>query len=402
MSGGDAKDDGAPPSNWQSVFYGPAWTWDAHRAQYYLHNFLPQQPQLNVHEPQVQEALIEVARFWLERGVDGFRLDAINFLMHDPHLRDNPPAPAAREKTRPFDFQEHLHNQSHVDIGGFLERLRALCDRYGDRFLMAEVPGERALEEMRLYTEGGVRAHAAYSFEFLYASRLTGDTARAALSRPHGEPAWGFSNHDAPRAVSRWAEGRDGAAYAKLLLLLLGCLRGRVFLYQGEELGLPQGVVPRERLVDPEAIMNWPLTLGRDGARTPMPWRSGPPHAGFSRGEPWLPLDPRHAALSVEAQAADPGSTLVFARRLLAARRGLPALRTGELRLHDSPGDLLSFERGEGDHRLLCLFNLGHGEVQTRMGSKAWRVVFQTPGATPDDAIPEYLAPCCGVIATPA
>jgi hypothetical protein len=153
----DARVDGSPPNNWQSVFGGPAWTWDARRGQYYLHNFLPEQPDLNVHNPNVQDALLDVARFWLDRGVDGFRVDAINFAMHDPKLRDNPPAREGGKRTRPFDYQQHVHNQSHPDIANFLERLRAVTDGYGERFTVAEVGGDHALGEMHAFTAGDHR-----------------------------------------------------------------------------------------------------------------------------------------------------------------------------------------------------------------------------------------------------
>ena len=397
----DARPDGSPPNNWQSVFYGPAWTWDARRGQYYLHNFLPQQPQLNVHHSEVQAALLEVARFWLARGVDGFRLDALNFLMHDPALRDNPPGDPGDPRRKPFDRQTHLYNQSYPAIPAFLERLRALADSFDGRFLVAEVPGEHALAEMRLYTAGARRLHSAYSFDFLYAKRLDAARVRRVLRQwPHGWPAYAFSNHDAPRAVSRWAEGRDPPAYAKLLLLLLGCLRGHVFLYQGEELGLPQAEVPYDRLVDPEARANWPQTLGRDGARTPMPWTDGP-RAGFSSAEPWLPVDPRHLSLSVQAQEGDPASTLNFTRRLLALRRDLPALRSGDLHLLGDDPDLLAFERGAGGDRLLCVFNLGFEEAPTGVERGAWRTVFATPGLEIGDQAPSGLPACGGFIARP-
>ena len=396
----DAKPDGSPPNNWQSVFYGPAWTWDARRSQYYLHNFLPQQPQLNVHRPQVQAALLDVARFWLARGVDGFRLDALNFLMHDPALGYNPAAAPGGSRRKPFDFQAHLHNQSHPDVPVFLERLRAVADAFGGRFLVAEVPGEHALEEMRLYTAGSARLHSAYSFDFLYAGTLSAEAVRAVLSQwPDGWPAYAFSNHDAPRAVSRWVEGRDPQAYAKLLLLLLVCLRGHVFLYQGEELGLPQAEVAYDRLTDPEAKANWPQTLGRDGARTPMPWRTDEAHAGFSGVEPWLPVDPRHARLSVEAQDGDPASTLAFTRRLLAVRRDLPALRGGDLHVLGDDVEMLVFERRLEGVRLLCVFNLGHGDVDTRLTPGVWRVVFATPGTPVGEEPPPRLPPCSGFIA---
>lgn len=353
----DPKPDGSPPNNWQSVFYGPCWTWDARRGQYYLHNFLAAQPNLNVHNRQVQDALLDVARFWLDRGVDGFRMDAINFAMHDPSLRDNPPvAPGGAKRTRPFDFQHHFFNQSHRDIPGFLERVRAVLDGYGATFAVAEVGGEQAPREMKLFTAGGTRLHSAYGFDFLYADRLDPELIRDTMARWPGEdgegwPSWAFSNHDAPRAATRWAGGRDSARIAPLLQLLLAALRGNIFLYQGEELGLPQAQVPFERLLDPEAIANWPATQGRDGARTPMPWTGDAPHAGFSTSEPWLPVDPAHLPLSVERQETDPRSTLNLTRRLLALRNAHPELRTGTFRPLDLPSPLLGFERGEGPDR---------------------------------------------------
>lgn len=375
----DAKPDGTPPSNWQSVFGGPAWTWDARRGQYYMHNFLTGQPQLNLHSPAVQEALLEVVRFWLDRGVDGFRLDAINFAMHDPALTDNPPLPPGGPRTRPFDFQDKIHNQSWPGIVDFLKRLRALTDSYGGRFTVAEVPGDRADQEMQAYTEGDDTLNSAYGFTYLYAPALTPDLVRATATvwdgRPgQGWPSWPFSNHDAPRAVSRWAEGRDLAAMARLTTLLLMCLRGDVFLYQGEELGLPQGEVPFDRLVDPEAIANWPKTLGRDGARTPMPWTADAPHAGFSTMEPWLPIDPRHLPLAVDRQAADPASQLALTRRLIALRKAHPALLSGALTMLDAPDDLLLFERRQDDELLLCVFNLGHRTIDWSP-PEGWRVI---------------------------
>ena len=215
----DAKADGSPPNNWQSVFGGPAWTWDARRGQYYMHNFLREQPQLNLHNVAVQDALLGVAKFWLDRGVDGFRVDAINFAMHDPELRDNPPAPPTdAPRSRPFDFQLKVYNQSHPDIPLFLERLRALTDSYGDRFTVAEVGGDDHDREMKLFTAGGRRLDSAYGFNFLYADRLTPALVVDALrSWPDadgiGWPSWAFENHDAPRAVSRWTAPEHADAF---------------------------------------------------------------------------------------------------------------------------------------------------------------------------------------------
>jgi alpha-glucosidase len=364
----DAKPDGSPPSNWQSVFGGPAWTWDARRGQYYMHNFLASQPQLNVRNPEVQDALVAAARFWLDRGVDGFRLDAINFAIHDPKLTDNPPINDGKKRTRPFDFQDKVNNQSQPEIIGFLNRIRALTDSYPGRFTVAEVGGDHADREMKEYTAGTDRLHSAYGFLYLYADTLRSELIGLGDSmwpdqQGEGWPSWTFSNHDAPRAVSRWAQGRDEKAFSEMALLLLMCLRGNVFVYQGEELGLPQAEVPFERLVDPEAIANWPQTLGRDGARTPIPWTASAPNAGFSTVEPWLPVDPRHLKLAVNAQEADPEATLHVARRLIALRKAHPALRLGGLDLIEGPHDLLVFERyerGADGERLLCVFNLSH------------------------------------------
>ena len=364
----DARPDGSPPNNWQSVFAGPAWTWDARRGQYYMHNFLKEQPQLNLHHPDVQEALLAVARFWLDRGVDGFRFDAINFAMHDPALTDNPPAPPGGKRSRPFDFQSHVHNQSQPQIPDFLTRVRALMDHYPDRFSVAEVVGPDAEPEMQAFTAGDRHLNSAYGFSYLYADALTPDLVRRANAAwdgapGQGWPSWAFSNHDAPRAVSRWAEGRDRDRFARMAMLLLMALRGNVFIYQGEELGLPQAEIPFERLVDPEAIANWPETLGRDGARTPMPWNASAPHAGFSTAGPWLPVDPRHPPLAVDRQQADPDSLLNLTRRLIAMRKTEPALRLGALRFLDGPEGILAFERSVGDDVLTCMFNLGHQTV---------------------------------------
>ncbi len=390
----DAKPDGSPPNNWQSVFKGAAWTWDARRRQYYLCNFLPEQPDLNVHNPEVQEALLGVARFWLERGVDGFRLDAINFAMHDPQLRDNPAMPEGiGKRTRPFDFQHHIYNQSHADIPRFLERVRRLTESYNCPFLVAEVGGEQADREMKHYTKPGERLHSAYGFHYLYADAVTPDLVRACSQvwsggDNEGWPSWAFSNHDAPRVVSRWAGQRDQRAFAKLSMLLLVALRGSVFVYQGEELGLPQGEVPFERLRDPEAIANWPHTLGRDGARTPMPWRSGAAHAGFSTIEPWLPVDPAHARIAVDAQEHDPNSTLHFARKAIALRKRYSCLRDGAIDFLDAPAPILAFVRGEGREAVLCVFNLGAEPIGWPLPA-GWSML-ESVGAATSSRLPPF------------
>jgi alpha-glucosidase len=385
----DPKPDGSPPSNWQSVFGGPAWAWDARRGQYYLHNFLTEQPDLNVHNPAVQNALLECARFWLDRGVDGFRVDAIDYAMHDPALNDNPPAPAdGRIRTRPIDFQHPRHNKSHPDIVRFVERVRALIDSYGaDRFTVAEVGGENGEPTMKAFTAGDHRFHTAYGFNFLYADHLTPGLVRSALEAWPDEsgvgwPSWAFSNHDAPRWVSRWATPAEREALAQVGMLLLVSLRGNIFVYQGEELALPQAEVAFEDLKDPEAIANWPLTLGRDGARTPMPWRSDTNHCGFTTGRPWLPIPQAHRPLAIDAQEANGNSPLQVTRRLIAMRSRLAALRTGSLRITEASGEVLVFYRELGGERIVCVFNFG-GTTRVLPSGPAgtWRVIESIGGA---------------------
>ena len=365
----DPRPDGSPPTNWQSVFGGPAWTWDGRRGQYYMHNFLKEQPQIHGHNPAVQDELLAITRFWLDRGVDGFRIDAINFVMHDPLLRDNPPAPDdGTPRTRPFDYQQRVYNQSHADVPAFLERVRAVFDDYGDRFTVAEVGGEEGERDMKLYTAGSKRLHSAYGFDFLYAPKLTAKVVRAAIEKwpaqeGLGWPSWAFENHDAPRAVSRWAPAGHVDRFLRTKALLLACLRGNIFLYYGEELGLPQVEIAFEDLKDPEAIANWPRTLSRDGARTPMPWTDAAPNLGFGPARPWLPVGEAHAPLSVARQEGDPRSLLAWTRDVLAFRKAHPALRHGDLLLGEPEGDLLVFERRESNERLRCAFNLGDTPV---------------------------------------
>lgn len=383
------KPDGTPPNNWQSVFGGPAWTWDARRGQYYLHNFLSSQPQLNLHRPDVQAAIMDIMRFWLKRGVDGYRLDAVSFMMHDPQLRDNPPREGNdRARTRSFDFQKHLYNQSQPGIVDFLKRLRAVGDEYGASFMVAEVDREHSDAEMKAFTRGDDTLQSAYGFTFLYADTLTPQLVRQAMEEwpgnpGEGWPSWTFSNHDAPRAISRWAKGRDPKAFADMAVMLLTSLRGNIFLYQGEELGLPQADVPFERLQDPEAIANWPLTLGRDGARTPLPWSSTELNAGFGPSEPWLPVCDDHVGLSVDCQDKAPNSTLNRTRRAIDLRKQFAALRTGKIEFVASSEDLLVFTRGSGADAILCAFNLGHATAHYAL-PEGWHVVESINGAKPD------------------
>jgi len=393
----DARPDGSPPNNWQSVFGGPAWTWSAPRRQYYMHNFLPEQPQLHMHLPAVQDAMLDVAKFWLDRGVDGFRIDAINFSMHDAALTDNPPAPPG-PRTRSFDFQLHVHNQSQPEIPAFLERLRTLLDQYGATFTVAEVGGPSPEAEMHAFTQGDRRLNSAYGFNFLYADKLTPTLVRDALAQwpdapGTGWPSWAFENHDAPRAISRWADPAHRDAFARLKLMLLVSLRGNIFLYNGEELGLTQVDIPFEALQDPEAIANWPLTLSRDGARTPMPWRADAnDHAGFSSSEPWLPIGTDHLALAVDRQNQNPESLLNLTRHLLAFRHASDALMRGDARVIEASEAILAIERSTPDETMLCVFNMSAEPVEWRPAQPdRWRAT-ETVGQVSDWRFGGYTA----------
>ncbi|MEM6477020.1 MAG: alpha-amylase family glycosyl hydrolase [Pseudomonadota bacterium] len=367
----DPKDDGSPPSNWQSVFGGSAWQWDGPRRQYYLHNFLTSQPDLNVHNRDVQDTLLDTARFWLDRGVDGFRLDALNFSMHDPEMRDNPPSGVPMDQvTRPFDMQIKRYNQSHSDIPAFLERIRGAIDEYPGQFTVAEVGGPDPLAEMKAFTADRKRLDSAYNFDFLYAPELTAALVKQSLNNwdgapGEGWPSWAFSNHDAPRATTRWSEHGDIDQVARLNMLLLLSLRGNPIIYQGEELGLPQGHVAYDDLQDPEAIANWPHTLGRDGARTPLPWNAGAPHAGFSCAKrTWLKLDEAQAERAIDLQTMNAGSLVNYTKALLLLRKETFPLIAGESHLLDTPADIVAFVRTSDEGSVLCAFNLGHESLE--------------------------------------
>jgi len=392
----DAKPDGSPPSNWQSVFGGPAWTWDARRRQYYLHNFLSSQPQLNLHNRAVQDAVLDVMRFWLDREVDGFRIDALNFAMHDPQLRDNPPAPEnGKPRTRPFDFQLKVYNQSHADIPRFVERIRALTDEYDGIFTVAEVGGDDADKEMKAFTAGESHLNSAYGFDFLYADKLTGELVCKALAawpdeEGIGWPSWAFENHDAPRALSRWIDNGHRDAFARMKMLLLAALRGNVILYQGEELGLTQVDIPFEQLHDPEAIANWPLTLSRDGARTPMPWEVCD-CGGFGSEDPWLPLGDENRGRAVEAQHGDAGSLLNHTRAMLALRKAHPALQHGAVSRCEVRGQLLVLGRKSSEECVRVFANLGSDPSALESGEAEGAVLAAINGASAQE-LPPYAA----------
>jgi alpha-glucosidase len=356
----DPKPDGTPPNNWLASFGGPAWTWSAKRRQYYLHNFLPEQPDLNFWNPEVQNAVLDTGKFWLDRGVDGFRLDVVNYYFQDRELRDNPSAQRNRIPLMATDMQFHRMDRSRPENLAFITRLRALMDSYGDTMTVGEIGDEPPLPRQQEYTEPG-RLHTAYSFYLLSGAPGTPALFRSALeawASASGWPSWSLGNHDVTRFPTRMAH--NDPRMARALLAALTAMRGTVFLYQGDELGLPDGHVPFERLKDPFAIAAYAGGPGRDGARTPMPWTSAAPMGGFTAApDAWLPMDPSHLPLAIERQETRDESMLNFTRRLLACRKASEALKTGVALPLTSPDNVLAFERVSEGERVCCYFELG-------------------------------------------
>nr|WP_170541778.1 alpha-glucosidase [Ruegeria arenilitoris] len=386
----DPKPDGTPPNNWLSIFGGSAWQWDTRRQQYYLHNFLTSQPDLNFHNPDVQDALLDVARFWLDMGVDGFRLDTINFYFHDAQLRDNPALPLDQRNAtiapmvNPYNHQDHLYSKSQPENIAFLERLRALTDQYDGRACLGEVgDAQRGLEIMGEYTRGDKRMHMCYAFEFLEKRRLTAEYTKHVFDQLLSKagdawPCWAFSNHDVQRHASRWDLDEAGIRQHAVLMM---CLRGSACLYQGEELGLPEADVPFEHLQDPYGIEFWPEYKGRDGCRTPMVWAAQYEQSGFTTGAPWLPVSTAQAERAVDRMDADPQSVLNHYRRAIALRHEYPALMSGTQADMRETGPILSFLREDDSQQVFCAFNLGDGAAEIDLPDGNWRCIGQDLGA---------------------
>jgi alpha-glucosidase len=366
----DPMPDGTPPNNWVSVFGGSAWEWDSRRRQYYLHNFLTSQPDFNFHNPMVQDWLLQTMRFWLDRGVDGFRLDTVNFYFHDQKLRSNPPDPrnTLTPKVNPYDMQDHMYSKNRPENLAFLERLRALTDEFEDRAMVGEVgESRRAGEIMAQYTAGNSRLHMAYSFDMLgpeftaehFRQKIEGFYAAA----PNGCPCWSFSNHDVIRHVSRWEAFGDTEALAKQAIAMLAGFQGSLCLYQGEELGQIETDILYSELTDPPGFKFWPDYKGRDGCRTPMVWDESD-QAGFTSGTPWLPIKPPQKARNAAGQGE--GSVLAAYREILAFRKNSPALRKGKTLFLNLPEPVLGFLRDD----MLCLYNLSPSVVALVLDSE--------------------------------
>lgn len=392
----NAKPDGTAPNNWLSVFGGPAWEWDGVRKQYYMHNFLASQPDLNFHNRDVQDAVLDSVRFWLDRGVDGFRLDTVNYYFHDEELRDNPPhVPDSEEAgldapdVNPYGMQSHLYDKTQPENVEFLKRFRALLDEYPDRTTVGEVgDGARSLKTVAAYTSGGDKLHMCYTFDLLGPDFTPNHIRHCVQSfQRHvadGWVCWAFSNHDVHRHVSRFAHNPgEQTAVAKIAISVLSSLRGSICLYQGEELGLPEADVAFEDLRDPYGIRFWPAFKGRDGCRTPMVWEADAPQAGFSKAKPWLPVPKEHTSLAVDAQDGDPNSILAHYRAVLAFRKTHPAIVSGDMDFIESNEDVLAFTRTLGEDRFLFVFNLRRGPQQIRLSGKfSLKELVAMPGLT--------------------
>ena len=353
----DARPDGSPPNNWKSVFGGSSWQWDTRRKQYYLHNFLAEQPDLNYHHPEVQAAALASIRFWLDRGLDGFRFDTTNYFHHDHELRDNPPKQAhwsaAELPANPYEMQQHLYDKNRPENTAWFERVRALLNEYG-AMSVGEVGDADALNLMIDYSAHHKRLHMTYSFAFLGTENDADHIRKHAVafeeaSKDTGSwPCWTVGNHDAVRVRTRWHGEVDPNAFARMLLVLQTSLRGSVCWYQGDELALPEAELSFDELVDPPGIAFWPEYKGRDGCRTPMPWSVAQPQAGFSGGldvPPWLPVKAPHQALAVDACEANPDAPLHVMRAWLAWRKTQAALVQGDVRHLPASSHVLAVQR---------------------------------------------------------
>jgi len=355
----DPAPGGGPPNNWLSCFGGSAWEWDEGTGQYYYHAFLREQPDLNWRNPQVIDAMLGVLRFWLDRGVDGFRVDVIYHLIKDDQFRDNPPNPDWRPGMDPFQRLVPFWTTDRPEVHDVIRRMRQLFNQYRDRVLIGEIylPVEKLVEYYGADLSG---AHLPFNFQLILAkwdartiARLIGEY-EAALPEG-GWPNWVLGNHDQHRIATR-----VGPAQARVAAVLLLTLRGTPTLYYGDEIGMRDVPIPPERVHDPLEKNVPGLGLGRDPERTPMQWSAGP-GAGFTTGQPWLPLAADHSTVNVEAQRDDPRSILTLYRQLILLRQGEPALEVGRFEPVEASGNVLAYLRRSraGESDFLVALNLG-------------------------------------------
>jgi alpha-glucosidase len=374
----DPAPDGGPPNNWLSEFGGPAWTFNETSGQYYYHAFLPSQPDLNWRNPEVRAAMHDVMRFWLKRGVDGFRVDVIWHLIKDAALRDNPPNPDYREGDASYRRLLPLYSTDRPEVHAVIAGLRRVIDEYSERVLIGEVylPVEKLAA---YYGRDLAGAHLPFNFNLIGTPWRPAAIAqlieRYEKALPPGAwPNWVLGNHDRPRLVSR-----IGALQARIAALLLLTLRGTPTLYYGDEIGMRQVDVAPERARDPAALH----VPGRDGCRTPMQW-DATAFAGFSSAEPWLPLAEDFADCNVAREHADSGSLLNLYRRLIALRRLRPALTRGTYRTVLAEGDLLAYMREADGDRILVVLNFGAGDAKVPLAYPV-TVLLRTDGVGDGD-----------------
>jgi alpha-glucosidase len=377
----DGDGPSAPPNNWRAAFGGGAWTWDSQTAQWYLHLFLPEQPDLNWRNPEVATEMANVVRFWLDRGVDGFRADAIHCLGKDPAMPDQ-----SLDLGLP---QSSLNNDPSTH--GILRTFRQLVDSYpGDRMIVGEVY-LFSPEQVATYYGHHDELHLAMNFSPFHAPwtaaawREQVELVRRYVD-PVGWPTWGIGNHDHPRPRTRFGGSEVNARAAAVLLL---GLRGTAFLYAGDELGLEDAIIPPARRVDPG---------GRDGCRAPIPWEDSPTY-GWATSEPWLPWPPDPDTHNAAAEAARAGSTMQLYRRLLAARRASPALRTGDFEWLPSSASTLAWQRAcPGDRRIVAV---NFGETTERLDMTG-TVNISSTARDEGTAFSGYLDPYEAVVLSPA
>lgn len=340
----DAKPDGSMPNNWTSMFGGSAWERDDVTGQHYLHSFLKEQPDLNWRNPDLVEAMHGVLRFWLDRGVDGFRIDVIHRIAKDPALRDNPPAPGSLHT---WGNQRHDHDENHPDIHAELRALRKLTDAYPERMLVGEIG--LPPKDVATYYGDGDELHLGFNFALLHckwdAAQFRAEV--EVFERLLAANAWPdvvLGNHDVPRSATRYDHPTLGDARARLAAMLLLTLRGTPFLYYGEEIGMRNVAIPPNRLQDPLAHTLHP-SLSRDPERTPMRW-DATPSAGFTTAaDAWLPIGPQPQGTDVATQRNDRASLLWLYKNLLAMRRAHPSLHRGNYQSLDAPEGVFAYQR---------------------------------------------------------
>jgi len=377
----DPAPGGGPPNNWVSEFGGPAWEWDAATEQYYYHAFASAQPDLNWRHPQVRGAMYDAMRFWLDRGVDGFRVDVMWHMLKDEHFRDDPPNPDYRAGMAEYRSLIHAYSSDQPDVHEVVREMRAVLDGYDERLLIGEIylPVDELVD---YYGREGHEAHLPFNFHLIgtpWDARQIAvliDRYEGALPE-HAWPNWVLGNHDQPRVASR-----IGDAQARVAAMLLLTLRGTPTLYYGEELGLRDAEISPDRVTDVREESEPGRGLGRDPERTPMPWDASE-HGGFTHGLPWLPLGELNRSRSVEAQRDDPGSMLTLHRRLIALRRAEPALAIGDYWPVHAGGDVLAYRRTHGGRDLLVALNLGssHARLALPPGLGPFRVLLATIGS---------------------